>query len=509
MQNPAPLFGNDPESEASEEEDNVAPPRPPLPQPPFLVREVGEASGDENEDYDPTSPSYSPTSPSYSPRSPVAPVAPVAPYVPDDMPQPKPFVQWIPPYKDAKPGPIEALNMLFHPKPGHVYKPKEQMALESAQSACVMSQFCKTEQKVGGQALHNAWMRLQVNKERVHGPNTTRAEAGAVLRQEALASWRALSFTEKEIYHHIAMRRTELNQRQRVEMGEVSTTNSNAAPFSKAEGKRKKPVVITDDSTDDDDAVPLSHKLVQKPNQKSPQKAVSNAGASSSSSSIDDAGDMPPELQAVMLQAYNGMRKAQKQKEDNLLADLQQANDTTEKFRRLSEDCQKEAHRRREEFDVAKRRVGELESELNAATIERDHFEEENTKQQRRTEEAETDRDKAIARASESDAAVFSMAKATTTMCRRMVEATDAARKRRKLAHEKSGCACCLDKTAVWAVVPCGHLVVCDGCKPRIENNNKCPLCNGDTLGGDHGFLRIYTSGVDVFEDDDAAVVID
>jgi len=70
---------------------------------------------------------------------------------------------------------------------------------------------------------------------------------------------------------------------------------------------------------------------------------------------------------------------------------------------------------------------------------------------------------------------------------------------------EKSGCAVCLTAVASWACVPCGHLIFCDDCKDRdhVFESGKCPLCNQDRLGpGDHGLLKIHTSGVELYEDE-------
>lgn len=70
---------------------------------------------------------------------------------------------------------------------------------------------------------------------------------------------------------------------------------------------------------------------------------------------------------------------------------------------------------------------------------------------------------------------------------------------------EKSGCAVCLSAVASWACVPCGHLIFCDDCKDRdhVFESGKCPLCNQERLGpGDHGLLKIHTSGVELYEDE-------
>jgi hypothetical protein len=70
---------------------------------------------------------------------------------------------------------------------------------------------------------------------------------------------------------------------------------------------------------------------------------------------------------------------------------------------------------------------------------------------------------------------------------------------------ERSGCAVCLTEVATWACVPCGHLIFCDDCKDRdhVFESGKCPLCNQDRLGpGDHGLLKIHTSGVELYEDE-------
>ena len=451
--------------------------------------------------YSPTSPSYSPTSPRYSPTSPsYSPTSPAPPSEAeeeDEELQEADLPTWIRPYSHAPPGPIEPRNEWTHPKLNHDYQGNTKLHLERAQAASQMPQFCKPGQKVGGQALYNAWHRIQC-EEKLRPLNLPRAERQELIKGDLQSGWRDVC--DKYIYYQIAIRRTELNAWTLAK--EKQGGSSSAAPMSKAEGKKKqRPVVAQDDSSDDDE--PLVRKVpvktvVRKPLYKPSAKCAQKQ--SSSSCGTDDGSDMPPELQAVMLQAYNGMRKAQKQKEESLLADLQQANKNTEDYKILAHDWEKEARKKRQELDGATQRISDLNNELTNMTSNHNQLRTDVTVLGKRAVDAEADRDTALERARDSDAAVFGMAKATTTMCRRMVEATDASRKRAKPMYEKAGCVCCLDQTAVWAIVPCGHLVVCDGCKPRIENDDKCPQCRGDTLGGDHGFLRIYSSGVDIFE---------
>ena len=98
---------------------------------------------------------------------------------------------------------------------------------------------------------------------------------------------------------------------------------------------------------------------------------------------------------------------------------------------------------------------------------------------------------------------IFRMAETMTKMRRRLVEATDNARGARKPEQEKNGCVCCLTNTAVWAMVPCGHVVVCDTCKPRIANDRTCPQCRTEHLGAEQGFLKLWTSGIDIFDENE------
>lgn len=59
--------------------------------------------------------------------------------------------------------------------------------------------------------------------------------------------------------------------------------------------------------------------------------------------------------------------------------------------------------------------------------------------------------------------------------------------------QEKPLCVICHDKTPVWAVVPCGHLCLCDDCAPSIlqgpSYDRLCPLCRGTASST----LRIYS----------------
>ena len=71
---------------------------------------------------------------------------------------------------------------------------------------------------------------------------------------------------------------------------------------------------------------------------------------------------------------------------------------------------------------------------------------------------------------------------------------------------ERTGCAVCLTAEAQWACVPCGHLIFCNDCKDNsaVFESDKCPLCNQPRLGaGDHGLLKIHSSGVELYGEDD------
>mmetsp|Transcript_22711 Transcript_22711/g.54818 ORF Transcript_22711/g.54818 Transcript_22711/m.54818 type:complete len:91 (-) Transcript_22711:61-333(-) len=53
-------------------------------------------------------------------------------------------------------------------------------------------------------------------------------------------------------------------------------------------------------------------------------------------------------------------------------------------------------------------------------------------------------------------------------------------------------CVVCHDKTAVMAVIPCGHVCLCNACSDACMSGqagaNSCPLCRGDM----QRVLRIY-----------------
>ena len=55
-------------------------------------------------------------------------------------------------------------------------------------------------------------------------------------------------------------------------------------------------------------------------------------------------------------------------------------------------------------------------------------------------------------------------------------------------------CSVCHEHTATKAVIPCGHLCLCEGCNTSITKldsaQRKCPLCRGQLLST----LRVYTS---------------
>ncbi len=53
---------------------------------------------------------------------------------------------------------------------------------------------------------------------------------------------------------------------------------------------------------------------------------------------------------------------------------------------------------------------------------------------------------------------------------------------------ERNECVICMDGKSQWAVVPCGHLVVCADCTDSV--GARCPMCRGEVLGT----MRIFQS---------------
>lgn len=57
----------------------------------------------------------------------------------------------------------------------------------------------------------------------------------------------------------------------------------------------------------------------------------------------------------------------------------------------------------------------------------------------------------------------------------------------------RGDCVLCLEKNAATrCVVPCGHLVTCDVCAPRLRMHGKCPVCRAPICD----YLRVYLPGV-------------
>jgi hypothetical protein len=50
-------------------------------------------------------------------------------------------------------------------------------------------------------------------------------------------------------------------------------------------------------------------------------------------------------------------------------------------------------------------------------------------------------------------------------------------------------CICCYDKKALYAALPCGHLIFCQDCYIKF-NKKKCPICSDNILK----FNKIYLS---------------
>ena len=108
-------------------------------------------------------------------------------------------------------------------------------------------------------------------------------------------------------------------------------------------------------------------------------------------------------------------------------------------------------------------------------------------------------------RAAERDAnnrAVAGIATTLLTVQRRMVEAADGRRGGPKPAREKAGCVCCMAATATWALTTCGHLVACDGCRESVLSWGQCPTCRAAHSAYARPMIKVYTSGIDIFDDE-------
>ena len=468
--------------------------------------------------YSPTSPSYSPTSPSYSPTSPsYTPVGASYPTTsPPGSPRPwEPGTTFVGPYRKAAPdGPFVFIQQSAsaHPKVGHHYSWQESEALDFAQHGGVDPKFNVPNKVVTGRTLF-AHVHREFVAAGLHNPDWTRSERTRHINQGVKEEWVGLEDNLREIYDSIAKRRTQVNAR-------ISATapapHAPAKGLSKAEGKKRQ-VAHPDDEDDDEDNAPLSRRAGVTVKRK--KRVTWGAGASTaaaSSSGANNCGDLPPELQAAMLTAYNGMRESQRQemvKANKRILELQLRVDGYQK------NLASVTGLYETERELTMKLSGANKSFIeNIETLQKDNRGLETARElaenQRNNMQFELDQAKdAVIKADmqlaseqvANTAAIQGMATAIMTIQRRMVEATDAARGGPKPAHEKSGCVCCLSDTAVWAIVPCGHLVVCDGCKPQVAEMEKCPQCREPHLGNDHGFLKVYSSGIDVFDEADSS----
>ena len=52
---------------------------------------------------------------------------------------------------------------------------------------------------------------------------------------------------------------------------------------------------------------------------------------------------------------------------------------------------------------------------------------------------------------------------------------------------EKAPCVVCMDQDATHAATPCGHLVMCETCVPKLKGNT-CPACRAEVTN----YMRIY-----------------
>ena len=135
-------------------------------------------------------------------------------------------------------------------------------------------------------------------------------------------------------------------------------------------------------------------------------------------------------------------------------------------------------------------KIAELEKDLDAANAGRD---------------AALERQMELQAENERNQEMMSLASTTAAQAvKRLCTSNEKWRGQPKPLSEKSGCAVCLTNMASWACVPCGHLIFCDDCKDQahVFDGIKCPLCRQDRLGpGDHGLLKIHTSGVELYDD--------
>ena len=117
---------------------------------------------------------------------------------------------------------------------------------------------------------------------------------------------------------------------------------------------------------------------------------------------------------------------------------------------------------------------------------------------QRALDAAQEENKQLRTRSEEADEVVRQMAGAVVTMGRWKVAEADAERGGPKPMNERSGCVFCMTEAAVWACLPCGHLVACEGCARRVYvvQRRKCPVCCGDNPT----FARIFSSGIDISE---------
>ena len=257
-----------------------------------------------------------------------------------------------------------------------------------------------------------------------------------------------------------------------------------------AAGKRPKVVVDDSDATDDED-VPLSKRR---------ELHKQRDGASTGAPTAAVSGKLPPAVEQAMLAAYEAMNATKQAEEDKWKKRAEKAEKKMEEVIRdgeshvYSKQCELNsvAHERDRlradvaalNFDVASRdgTIGELKADLEEA--------------ESKYQIAETEKDHA-----------WDMCDKQTEVAgerlQRMLKTYDARRRGAKPLSEKSGCVACMCETAVWACSPCGHLVFCDKCKdePSIASTERCPICREHHFGGDHGFLKIRSSGIDVYDE--------
>ena len=425
--------------------------------------------------YSPTSPGYSPTSPSYSPTSPS--YSPTSPSYQQGSPRPWQLGQLLfaPFHKPAPDGPFIYIQPTFtsHPRIGYHYTVLESEVLDAAQEAAIQPKFNIPNKKFTGRVLFTEKARVLAAQSLPAGERPSH-ERTRKINKTVKEQWLGLEAGQRSIYEDIAARRSAVNSR-------ISPT---APPMlmSKAEGKkRSKTVVSNDDSGGEDNGVPVTRK----------KQATFGPGSSSGAGSSSGGDGLPPELQAAMVTAYNGMREEQRKE----LSAYKKTNI------QLQENLERLIHLNGKQSAILleqKNKLKELWSENNDlckshAALGADKRSAEINIESLR-QELEKER-------VENNAAVKGMATTLLTMQRRMVEAANKARGGPKPAYEKNGCVCCLSETAVWAVVPCGHVVVCDACKPKLSDSGVCPSCRQPHHGNDHGFLKLFNPGIDIFED--------